>query len=513
MGPDIIEAWVNDVAQSQSRASCLESVNIDTNIPQKTDRKQGDSKGGNTKGRGNITAIESPDGTVSAESEKRGDDGLSEDHVSVLGPHAVPRFNGFMSTDHDVLYYNDAALARLSHESISISSRSGLSTRSTSPVKRAQDLRKPQRHVRFTRQSPRDLAATMASASKGSYDLFKRIRTKIKSRRGILPLQLKDVLLFELGYERGDQGNDGDEDIGYMFSNRTPTTTPPAAVSAASDNREELKAQRRRQLFAEAYDRAESQEDPAATAEKYVPINETLYKLDLLLELETLLDIVARTNDFVAVSRSEPAWNEAIHRPILELSLRSQPQVKVENITRANIAKPFQPSLRPRLELDLPSVTELVDYALLLEPVPNGHLSNCINDFVATLQLETFNQSSYQPLRTLPSGVFVKTKVDGKGYQEAQAQVGVWMAAWFERVGEFRNISDLAIPLVIAAGEEWELWFAIDRPDCFDVCGPLAIGGTGDLQSIYLLRYCLACLGDWMTEDFRRWVELCVGAA
>ncbi|KAI0532829.1 hypothetical protein GGR58DRAFT_507002 [Xylaria digitata] len=90
----------------------------------------------------------------------------------------------------------------------------------------------------------------------------------------------------------------------------------------------------------------------------------------------------------------------------------------------------FQPPTRPQLELDLPPATKLIDpVLLLLEPDPEDRLSNSIIDFVATLQLEAFNQSSYEPLRTVPSGAFVKPRPTLNGYSETQAQLGVWLAA------------------------------------------------------------------------------------
>ncbi|GAW12809.1 hypothetical protein ANO14919_021800 [Xylariales sp. No.14919] len=376
-----------------------------------------------------------------------------------------------------------------SHSTRSISHTSSRSTRSTSPVKRAQDLRKLQKPVHFIHQSPRDLAATIGAVNKRSLDLFKRINSKITTRRGILPLQLRDILLPELGY--GLEEND-DEDVSHMFSDRAQ----PITDDGSHNGGQRLK-DRRRHILVAAYNQRD------------VPEDQVLHQFDLLDELETLLDIVTRTKEFKAVLRSEAAWNEHIHGRVLALALAEYPEVRAENVTRANIAKPFQPLARPELDLEVPLSTKMIDYALLLDPV--DELSGHIRDFVARLQLQTFNQSNYEPLRTAPSGVFVETKVETKRYPEARAQLGIWLATWFGRVSEFHSTSDLVVPVLIATAEAWELWFAIDRRDYFDVCGPLVIGSTDDLQSIYLLRYCLSCLGGWMSTDFRCWVKVCVG--
>lgn len=278
------------------------------------------------------------------------------------------------------------------------------------------------------------------------------------------------------------------DSIVYSFSDHVREITSNAKKVA--------QYRRRQQLLSRSYNIG----DPRAS--------QLLDSLDLLNELETLLDIVAKTKDFTHTPRSEALWNEHIHACILDLALAYHPAVKVENMTRASVAKPFHPLARPELELESPLPTKTVDYALVLDPP--DELGRSIRDFVGKLEMQSFNQSNYDPLLIAPSGVFIETKIDSERYPEAKAQLGIWLATWFDRVSEFRPTSDLVIPVLIANGKEWEVWFAMDRHDHFDVCGPLAIGGTDTLRSIYLLRYCLSCLGDWMSVDFRRWVELCV---
>ncbi|KAI8943896.1 hypothetical protein F4801DRAFT_573520 [Xylaria longipes] len=534
----IIQTWAHEVAQSQLGSPQFEKsrkrkqnvlVDMDPNIPRKT-RRQHKQGGGCGDDRKRHTTTDTQDNLedIVGLNLQRGGEEEGNDDASIPDPYATPRAKRTVSTRtyRDILRNADASPTRLSYApksasaSASASSRSSQSTRSTSPVKRAQDLRKLQKPVRFTRQNPRDLAAVLGSTSKGSLGLFKRINAKITSRRGILPLQLRDILLPELGYGQGEENNDNDddnddkeEDIAHMFSNRSPTSMSSTSRSVANNDKRKLKNQRRQQLFAKPYDGVERQKEPPPWAAENDPRedDEMLYKLNLLDELEILLDIVARTNDYKSVPRSEAAWNEGIHGRILELAIADHPEVSVENVTRANIAKPFQPLARPELELEVPLATKMIDYALLLKPDPEDRLSNLIRDFVARLRVETFNQSNYEPLRIAPSGVFVETKVETKRYPEAQAQLGIWLATWFNRVSEFRSTSDLVIPVLIATAEDWELWFAMDGPDDFNVCGPLAIGGTNDLLSIYLLRHSLSCLGQWMATDFCRWVELCVG--
>ncbi|TGJ88328.1 hypothetical protein E0Z10_g424 [Xylaria hypoxylon] len=53
-----------------------------------------------------------------------------------------------------------------------------------------------------------------------------------------------------------------------------------------------------------------------------------------------------------------------------------------------------------------------------------------------------------------PQRVFVETKAETKRYPEAQAQLGIWVTTWFDRVSEFRSTSDLVIPVLIATAED-----------------------------------------------------------
>ncbi|GAP92043.1 hypothetical protein SAMD00023353_3100340 [Rosellinia necatrix] len=379
------------------------------------------------------------------------------------------------------------------------------STRSTSPAKLAQGLRQLQKPVKFTHQRIGDLAVTIASVSQGSFDLLKR-SNRSRLSRGFLPLEIREFLRPALGMD-----GDDDEEIDHMFTSRTlPTKSVPADRIARDDGRKVLD-QQRRLLLTRICNHVECQEEEET--ETGAGKDRILHALNLLDELETLEKIVARTVEFQGEPRSEAAWNEHIHGRILELGLADHAEVRVENVTGAAIAEPFQPVARPELGRELPLLaSKPIDYTLLLTPDPADPLSGLIRDFVGGLRPRTFNHSTYAPLRTRPGGVFVATKADGAGYLEARAQLGIWLAAWFSRVEDFSSTSNLALPVIIAVGASWQLWFALDRRDCFEVCGPVSIGGTGDLGSIYLLRDCLSYVGDWMATDFRRWVELCVRA-
>ncbi|KAI3317162.1 hypothetical protein HD806DRAFT_515845 [Xylariaceae sp. AK1471] len=176
MDPIIIQTWVHEVTQSQlgsprSEKSCECKQNVlvdmDPNVPRRTRRKQGGSSDENRR-RQSVTHTKEKLDKIIGLQLQRGDEEGGSENVSIPDLYAVPRAKRTVSTRtyRDILPNADGSPTRLSHVPRSASSsRSSQSTRSTSPVKRAQDLRKLQKPVRFTRQSPRNLAAILASSS------------------------------------------------------------------------------------------------------------------------------------------------------------------------------------------------------------------------------------------------------------------------------------------------------------------------------------------------------------
>ncbi|KAF2968508.1 hypothetical protein GQX73_g5107 [Xylaria multiplex] len=311
MNSDIVQAWVHDVAQSwpldtkpSRKRNRAVFANADTNAPRRrrSPRKQADSKrersqdgdGPDLAAAGTNKKLVRGKGRKSDCNEDADDVIPADDSFPVGDPHATPLAKIYFHALRD----DNASPTRLSPRPISTFSQSSQSTRSTSPVRRIQDLHKLQKPVRFTNQNPRDLAATIASTNTRSLQLFRRINTKVTSKRGILPLELRDELLPEFGYrlEDGD-----DEDIAHLFLTRT--TRPTAATS-----RKASKDRRRQRVLAKAdHDGAEGQTEKPVAAATQSSHDGTLHHLSLLDEFETLLGIVARASQFKAAPNSEAA--------------------------------------------------------------------------------------------------------------------------------------------------------------------------------------------------------------
>ncbi|KAI0469818.1 hypothetical protein GGR56DRAFT_160531 [Xylariaceae sp. FL0804] len=378
--------------------------------------------------------------------------------------------------------------------------------RSTSPVKRPDDLLRLEKPVRWTRLSAGELQARVReTGSDDAARLLSALLRKTQSRKAYLPNQLREDLQELLGLA---------EDDADKFADRAPLSLDGAELA-----RQMAKGRRLLRRNRGGSGNAPSEEDLAHFARVQEPLER---------ELESLEAIVDHTGDFKTTPHAEAAWNETIHGPMLELAASWQPGVGFENVTRANIAKPFLPraaSTAARLP-NASAAGKMIDYAMVLQDwgaTGTGHDS--IRVFVDGLEHAFFNQSSYSPLRSHPTGLFVETKADGpNGWSEAKAQLGLWLAAWFKRVAAFgippQSVSSPPssatlpfMPLVLVIGDRWELHLGFENADNIEVCGGLDIGGTGDLNSAYLLLDVLRLLArEWIAGVFQKWVANVVGS-
>ncbi|KAI0813665.1 hypothetical protein GGR55DRAFT_687343 [Xylaria sp. FL0064] len=376
--------------------------------------------------------------------------------------------------------------------------------RSTSPVKRPDDLLKLQRPVRWERLNKGDLRAWMRS--RNALPLLNKVQASLRKR--YIPVQLRQMLEDEL-----DMPDDEDLYYGGKSHSRHP-----------EHNREHRSRRLFRPFVGGGDDNDDDDDDDDESSSSR--LDSLMHLVALESERRELQDIVTSSNQFIEDPHAEPAWNDAVHYPLLKLAVRHSADVAVENVTRANIARPFIPPANGYVQLPLNG--KMIDYALMLRPSGDsggtaaddddreGSLCRRISRFVDQLSPRTFNQSTYSPLCLCPTGVFVETKVELKKHPEGQVQLGIWLASWFlrielfpppppgqQRVGAVPSV----LPVLIVIADSWELWFASREGTDFEVCGPLDIGSTKNMEECYRLLAALRVLVSWMSLDFREWVE------
>ncbi|RSL99244.1 hypothetical protein CDV31_012252 [Fusarium ambrosium] len=242
--------------------------------------------------------------------------------------------------------------------------------------------------------------------------------------------------------------------------------------------------------------------------------------------------------------RSEAAWNCLVHTPLLRQTTSMFPFLEVEPITSAHIKPAFRPLLATGDETpsrrsnasvsDMSSVSEhsmgttrtspssvhkMVDFALVLSP--GSELQNLIKIFLSkqSSKTSTINQTSYEPLRTRPAPIFIETKTASGNMDTANAQLGIWVAAWHQRL---RSIVDLGggtesvitVPVIQVVGSVWTLLFVTDAgPEIHLLDGDFRIGDTSTIVGIYQLQAAMSALGVWVKETFEPWITSLLACA
>ncbi|KAK5651305.1 hypothetical protein OQA88_12649 [Cercophora sp. LCS_1] len=229
----------------------------------------------------------------------------------------------------------------------------------------------------------------------------------------------------------------------------------------------------------------------------------------------SLQKIVAATGWSIRWRRSEAAWNNHVHTPMLEMALADVEFVQAELITAASILPSFLPrvQLGPASLVEAVSQAKMVDYALVLQPItdPTDSPPTAYQTLLRSLPIDQYalSQTDYGPLRHFPAPVVLETKADSGDLGEAKAQLGVWAAAWFQRMRLLfpQDYQTMPVPLLIARAEAWTVYYACEREDGISIYGPVVIGDTLTLASIYKLLASLKAIGRWVATEFKEWFE------
>jgi len=104
----------------------------------------------------------------------------------------------------------------------------------------------------------------------------------------------------------------------------------------------------------------------------------------------------------------------------------------------------------------------MVDYSINLKP--SEKMGDRIRQLLQTQpsDLQAINQTAYGPVRYRPIAISIETKTLDASEQEARMQLGMWTAAYFNRIRSFTN-EDLempTLPQLYSFGPQWSLLFA-----------------------------------------------------
>ncbi|KIX05161.1 uncharacterized protein Z518_06033 [Rhinocladiella mackenziei CBS 650.93] len=223
----------------------------------------------------------------------------------------------------------------------------------------------------------------------------------------------------------------------------------------------------------------------------------------LLSELYNVDEICKATKRCSLNRQAEPAWNCAVHYPIINLALRICEGVEVLNVTTAKICPAFD--YRDIGGNTLPS--KMVDFTINL--VPDHDMDHRITESleVQPPHLRTINQSMYHPLRFTPTIVSIETKPPGGSEQDADIQLGVWVSASFKRIRELceNGPVPIALPLLYVHGDQWFSMFACDTQNGTEILARFLVGNTSTVLGCYKVMTAIRILSEWGTTSFKQW--------
>lgn len=206
---------------------------------------------------------------------------------------------------------------------------------------------------------------------------------------------------------------------------------------------------------------------------------------------EQVVDILKIAKKCQNRRSSEAHWNGEVHARMLRLALRGYWERKGITYTNVSSAKICDPSLLPKAVSGKPMQSKMVDYALLLDPLPSDSLHGQIRQ---KLRIETgnrglsINHAFAEDIRFCPIAISIETKRSAIQEDAALVQLGTWCTAHFARL---RQLSGDAfplsiLPLLLVQGHEWKMMIA-DMGSDYNILilRDLSIGTTNSVLGVY----------------------------
>lgn len=273
--------------------------------------------------------------------------------------------------------------------------------------------------------------------------------------------------------------------------------------------------------------------------------------------LASVYTIKHRATEAQVYQRNESAWNNMVHSPLLYLVFSSDVKVdatfladihnttqsaaihvRAEPVMSASIAGDSIPLLRrssssnstelacsvsiESLLVSERSLTDSnlslsmmrsrgvkVDYVLAVEFPEDTLLRKTIKEAIQDSPLPHVNQTAYLPLTESPIAVSIETKTDTSAH-DPLIQLGIWTGAWYKHMYDLREHLAgpgpkprlVSVPLIQVVGHQWQVYFAQDMGESIIIHGPIPLGSTANILSIYGLLASLEAVKQWVEGAF-----------
>ncbi|KAI8306407.1 hypothetical protein K4K59_011508 [Colletotrichum sp. SAR11_240] len=207
----------------------------------------------------------------------------------------------------------------------------------------------------------------------------------------------------------------------------------------------------------------------------------------------------------------EDQWNCAVHYPMLELALGHDKAIGYCSCTSAPLTKEYAPKTTASLPRD-----RRVDFCIHIEPDTPQH----VIPTVLRSPSQSINHTEYAALLHKPIGIAIETKLTGADWETARTQVGIWLAAqwnrlddlvWSRGIGVEHTSPAVAaglvfLPAVIIQGHAWSfVAFTRDRDGVPRLWCQLPFALTRSVKGVYQAVAGLQLLSRWLREEYWPW--------
>ncbi|KAI1258884.1 hypothetical protein F5Y18DRAFT_412081 [Xylariaceae sp. FL1019] len=247
-------------------------------------------------------------------------------------------------------------------------------------------------------------------------------------------------------------------------------------------------------------------------------------------------------------------WTQLVHKPLLDLVFRSDNGTnkelsaaivaELEALMETTIAGDSIPryagarlaysvladsrtgNIVDAAQVHSSNISKKVDYALVLQLPDDSALLNLVRDLTEDVAISygesapRIDESTYTPEVNAPIAVPIMTKTPFSP-DDPLVHLGLWTAAWHKRMEHLRSHLTwsgaggkedqllVSLPVIQVVGHQWHVYFACDEGKSIKMYGPVSLGSTESLMSIYALFTSLQAIKAWIGTEYydglKRW--------
>ncbi|KAK7423266.1 hypothetical protein QQZ08_009163 [Neonectria magnoliae] len=290
------------------------------------------------------------------------------------------------------------------------------------------------------------------------------------------------------------------------------------------------------------------------------PLRHNFYTPTLAI-LEIVTDVCSTARLWMSENVNEASWNALVHCPLLKLALHPAKDMLGEDENSDSdsdsdddndnngsgqdaqdaeglsvyspvifwditTARPH-PDCVPRHIRGDSHEAKMIDFCIT---VSDAHIQDAAlrtfnaassSDAIApgTRPIGSINHTEHLPLTRRPISVSIKSKSPNGSPDKALAQLSIWAASHFERLRRLRDVKrrelglvasegsiPMALPLLLAIGSSWRLYFAVDSDRDIVIVDTIKLGDTDQLVGCYQVVAALRELARWTETTFRSWL-------